>query len=353
MMTFSKKLIFVITLGFFSLVGQAQAAGLGVVFEATPLFSEAKIMPGDSVARTITVTNSNVEAEDIEIEAINVFSSGLASVISLSVTAPGDSYFSGSLEDFFTSSPLALGSLSGGSSRTYTFTASLPAGTGNALMLKNVGFDLVIGFVGGEQVIDNPGVRRSGGGGSGGIPKLRLYNEQVADVSVASSSAVVSWNSNLPSSSYLVCGKVSEGPFVLSAVAPLFGYQFAVPEVDTKIKNHSLVVSDLDLVDYECRPAGRLTDTGSFTVGQPVSFGFPGPLVAGASTSTVPSDIEKAPEEEAWLGRVLGDQITKLPLGGLSLGNGGIFTFKLFWLGLFTTLLLFGLIMAVRRKKIG
>ena len=351
MINFSKKIILTTLLGFFSFVGQIQAAGLDVVFEATPLFSEAKIMPGDSVSRTITVTNSNIEPEDIEIEAINVFSSGLASVINLSVTAPGDSYFSGSLENFFTTSPLALGSLAGDSSRTYTFTASLPEGTGNALMLKNVGFDLVIGFVGGDQVIDNPGVRRSGGGGSGGIPKLRLYNEQVADVSVASSSAVVSWNSNLPASSYLVCGKVSDGPFILSADAPLFGYQFAVPEVDTKIKNHSLLLTELDLVDYECRPAGRLTDTGSFTVGQPVSFGFPGPLVAGAVTSTVPSVIEKVPPEEAWLGRVLGDQITKLPLGGISLGNGGIFTSKLFWFGLFTLILLFGLIMSVRKKS--
>lgn len=352
MINFSKKIILLATLGFFSVFGQVNAAGLEVVFEATPLFSEAKIMPGDSVARTITVTNNNVEPEDIEIEAVNVFSSGLASVLNLTVTAPGDTYFSDSLEDFFTTSPLALGSLAGASSRTYTFTVSLPEGTGNALMLKNVGFDLVIGFVGGEQVIDNP-AGRSGGGGNGGIPKLRLFNEQVANVSVASSSAVVSWNSNLPASSYLVCGKVSAGPFILTTNAPLFGYQFSVPEVNTKIKNHSLLLTGLDLADYECRPAGRLSRNGLFTVGQPVKFGFPGSLVAGASTSTILSVVEKAPEEEAWLGRVLGDQITKLPLGGLSLGNGGMFTPKLFWLGLISLLLLFGLIIASRRKKSG
>jgi hypothetical protein len=350
MMKILKKIILVLLLGFFSVVGQVEAAGLGVVFEATPLFSEAKIMPGDSVARTITVTNNNIEPEDIEIEAINVFTSGLASAINLTVTAPGETYFSGSLDQFFSASPLALGILAGTDSRTYTFTASLPAGTGNALMLKNVGFDLVIGFVGGEQVIDNP-VRRSGGGGDGGIPKLRLFNEEVINVSVASSSAVVTWNSNLPASSYLVCGKVSEGPFVLSTDAPLFGYKFFVSEVDTKVVNHSLVVTDLDLVDYECRPAGRQSTTGLFTVGQPVRFGFPGPQVAGASTSSAPISIEKVPDAEAWLGRVLGDQISQWPLGGLSLGGGGLFTFKFFWLGGFSLLLLLGLYIANRKKK--
>lgn len=350
-MTFSKKFILIVLLELFFVGGEVKAAGLGVVFEATPLFSEAKIMPGDSVSRTIVVTNNNPEEEAIETLATNVFSDGLASYLNLTVTGHGESYFNGSLQQFFATSPLSLGNLAPASSRTYTFTASLPSAIGNASMLTNAGFDLVIGFVGGEQVMDNP-VRRTGGGDDS-LTRLRLFNEQVVDISVASSSAVISWNSNLPASSYLVCGKVSGGPFVLTNDAPLFGYQFLIPEVATRVENHSLVVSGLDLVDYECRPAGRMSSDGLFTVGQPVRLGFPGPLVAGASITTVSNPVDKVNEDKnvAWPGRVLGDQISRWPLWGLSLGNGGIFTPKFFWLSLVSLLLLFGLFIVGIKKK--
>ncbi len=348
MMTVYKNTIILFGLGLMLVGANAQAAGLAVVFEATPLFSEAQIMPGDSVARTVTVTNNSTSTQDIEVLATNVFSDGLASVINLTVTAPGENYFGGSLEQFFTATPLSLGDLAVSSSRTYTFTASLPAGTDNPFILKNAGFDLVIGFVGGERVIDNP-ERRSGGGGDSDLAKLRLFDERVVSVSVASSSAVISWQSNLPASSYLVCGKVSDGPFVLSEDAPLFGYQFAVPEVDSKQTNHSLLVTGLDLVDYECRPAGRRSTNGLFTVGQPVQFGFPGSLVEGASISTVPTLIE--PEAKPWLGKVLGDQISQWPLGGLALGSGGFLLQRYFLFGLALLVLLTSIFLVSRKRK--
>lgn len=253
-----------------------------VVFEKTPLFLDSNIEPGDSEARTITVTNTGPTAEDVYVSSGNEFSTGLGEVMSLVVTAPGSTYFIGVFDDFFDVTPLALGSVASGETKVFTLSAALPSSAGNVYQTKQLGFDLIIGFVGGGSVTDNPG---GGGGGGGGTIKLNIFNEKVD--SVVGSTATLSWNTNLNASTYLVCGVVNDIPFTLSTLPPLFGYQFVLPEENTNTKVHKGILAGLDLGQYECRPAGRVSPSKPFTVGEALRFSITAPegQVAGIATS--------------------------------------------------------------------
>ena len=298
-------------------------AALEVEFEEAPLFSEANIMPGDSVSRTVKVTNVGEAEESVEVLVNNTFSDGLADYLQITVTSSLGEHLAGNLSAFFASTPLGLGTLLPNEYRIYTFTVELPVLTGNAAMLKQAGFDLIIGFVGGERVSDNEPEGPGGGGGggsSGSVSQLTIFNEQVASVSVNAQNAVITWNSNLPATSYLVCGVVGPEPFVLTNTPPLFGYQFALPEVDHAVLGHSLTVTDLvPNEEYECRPAGRRQLSDPFTVGQPVVFGFPGPRVEGLMTTAI-SDLPKPAPQPL----VLGEQVSVWPFGGAALGWGNL-----------------------------
>ncbi len=252
-----------------------------VTFEQTPLFLNANIVPGDSESRTVTVTNGGTETEDVYASVANVFSTGLAEVMSVEVTSPSNTHFSGVFEDFFAATPIALGTLTPGTTRVYTFEASLPSLAGNEYQEKQLGFDLIIGFVGGGQVVDNPG---GGNGGGGGSIQLTIFNEEVD--SVTGNNATLTWNTNLNASTYLVCGLVDDVPFVLTATPPLFGYDFVLPETISITKAHSADLTGLDIGTYECRPAGRVNPSKPFTVGQALEFTIgPDGVVAGVQAS--------------------------------------------------------------------
>lgn len=262
-------------------------AALNVTFEATPLFSNADVKPGDSVSRTVTVANTGSESEDVIADLTNTFSDGLADVMNLSIASGGATFADTSFADLFTVDPIALDALAPGDIATYTFTASLPRTVGNEYQLATLGFDVVIGFAGGEQTSDVTRTFGVGGGTSGG-QRFELFNERVA--SVAQQSALVAWNTNRDSSSYVVCGNLDDGPFRLQPEAEFFGYSFAVPEVAADTVTHGLVVPDLVPGTYECRPASREAADDDFLVGIAVQFTIlpPDGLVAGASTTLPP-----------------------------------------------------------------
>lgn len=142
-------------------------AELEVVFETTPLFSEANILPGGTVTRTVIVTNTGTTTESVYVSVANSSSGGLADIMNLSVTSFPTSYYDGTFTSFFTSTPLGLGTLSTNSSRTYEFTASLPESAENSYQAATMQFDLVIGFWGGDSIVDNDGGGNNNNGGGG------------------------------------------------------------------------------------------------------------------------------------------------------------------------------------------
>ena len=60
----------------FAVPAFAHADNINVVFQATPLFSDANIAPGDTVMRTVTVTNTSGTAQDVYVKALNGVSTG-------------------------------------------------------------------------------------------------------------------------------------------------------------------------------------------------------------------------------------------------------------------------------------
>jgi hypothetical protein len=259
-----------------------------VDFSATPLFAEANLLPGDAVARTVTVTNTGVEAETVEFGFENVINGPLATEMELVVDNGSTVYVDDTFTTLFAGDSYPLGTLGTNESRTYTFTAALPPTAPNPLQTETFGFDLLIGFAGAEAVSDRARAF------SGGSRTLQLFNE-AATVEEELGGAFVTWNSNRPASSYLVCGVREAGPFSLSEEAPLFGYDFALEEQVGAVTSHGLALSDLDPGEYECRPAGRTRSSAGFTVGDPVRFTIPEPVgaVAGARTSVSPQELQE------------------------------------------------------------
>ena len=262
-------------------VASAYAQTLSVDFEETPLFLDADVKPGDSTDRTVTVSNSGGDTENVYMLAENVFNDGLADVMELVVSDGATTYFDGTFTSFFASGGVDLGSLAGGDSLTYTFTASLPLGTGNEYQLSSFGFDLRVGFVGGESETDSSDgpVGSSSSGGSA------LVISNVATSTLADS-ATITWNTNRAATSYVVCGDVADGPFTLTTEFPLYGYQFVIPEQTELTQQHSMTQTGLAAGTYECRPASRERTSDNFTIGTPVTFTIPEGIVAGEVAPT-------------------------------------------------------------------
>jgi hypothetical protein len=271
-------------------VPQFVLAALEVQFEETPLFLNADIKPGDVVSRTVTVTNTGPESQTVIFDFQNEFSDDLADVMELSVTTDNGVLVDNFFTNLFALGEIALGALSAGESQQYTFTAFLDPAIGNEYQLSQFGFDLVIGFQDGQAVTDSGG--GSGGGGGGGSLNrdsvFTVLNEGVT--TPTNSSAVLTWATNLPGTSYAVCGDLANGPFVLDAEDDLFGYEFASVEDEVTKVQHEVTFSGLSIGEYECRVASREQTTDEFTVSGPVQFALlPPGQVEGVSTSITPN----------------------------------------------------------------
>jgi hypothetical protein len=260
----------------------AQAA-LQVTFEATPLFVGANVVPGDSVTRTVTVTNTGTEAEEVIFSLENTFSDGRADVMEISVISGADVFVDTDFIDLFGVDEIPLGPLGPASSKVYEFSSSLSPAVGNSYQLTNLGFDLLIGFADGETIIDNPpSGGRGGGGGSGSL--FSLFNEEV--VVVENSDVNLTWNTNQPATSYAVCGNDEDGPFVLDPADRLFGYVFSSTENTAKSLTHTVDFQDLAVGEYSCRVASREGTKDDFTVSGELNFEIlPGGLIAGVTDS--------------------------------------------------------------------
>lgn len=263
----------------------AQTPRLEVTFTPDPLFSEASILPGDIVSGTVEVTNNSGENQTVITEAINVSDpSSLSEQMSLAIHDAGATVFynesNGTFKDFLTGGVFNLTDpLPDGESVTYTFYVSFENIDDNSLQLAQLGFDLCVGFkdeitgmncgdtvVSGEDNLPDgevgtggdpstssgqagttsPGTSNSGGGGGNpNTPALQIFNETVESVDDVAGTAVISWDTNLYSTSQIVYGLASDGPFSLSGTATNFGYPFATVEDPFKVINHSVILSGL------------------------------------------------------------------------------------------------------------
>ena len=166
---FGKIVIIAIIAIEMSLAGPSYAAteDLVVDFESTPLFSEANFLPGNTVTRTVGVTNNAGSSKDIIVEAINVTDpDDFASALNLVITEGDGELYNDTLADFFDAGEVDLSSVAGsGGSATYDFSVSFVSGSGNSYQENDLGFDIVIGFAGDGG---GDGEEEGEGGGGGG-----------------------------------------------------------------------------------------------------------------------------------------------------------------------------------------
>lgn len=128
-------------------------AAITVDFETNPLFGVTNFLPGDTIVRTVTVTNTGSETKDVYIEMVNVVDGGLGPMMTVAVTDPAI-LFSGTLAELDAANEQFLTSLAPGASKVYTFTLYFLPQAGNEYQLKSLRFDFCVGFAGGQYECD-------------------------------------------------------------------------------------------------------------------------------------------------------------------------------------------------------
>jgi len=271
----SKKNIFaaIIVLYLAPLIVSAQVPRLEVVFTPDPLFSEASVLPGDSVSGTVEVTNNSGEEQTVITEAINVSDpDSLSDEMNLTIEDDSSNTFydsgDGTFFDFLTGGAHTLTNpLSDGDSVVFTFTVDFLEATGNDFQKTELGFDLCVGFLdelsgldcggtsigdeqgtegGGQTQVDPPTLElTSGGGGPVDLLHLEISNERVVDIDDIGGAAIIAWETNLFSTSQVVYGLNSGGPYSLNPSLPNFGYPFATIEDEYKVLEHVAILTGL------------------------------------------------------------------------------------------------------------
>lgn len=144
----------------------AHADNINVVFQHSPLFSDSNMAPGETVTRTVTVTNTSGATQDVYVKARNgVSKGGLGNALLLSVTdgavttvhdLPLSKLTGGSQE-------LIGSGLADGATKTYDFSVYFDPAAGNDAQGSTLSFDLCVGFVGDS----NQGCMSNSGTGQG------------------------------------------------------------------------------------------------------------------------------------------------------------------------------------------
>lgn len=214
---------------------------LSVEFERQPLFSEAQILPGDEVTRFIKVSNNSGTEQAVLLEAINTFDDeGLGSKMNLLVRRSGEPLYQATLAEFFEAGAIELDTLSDGDMAQYDLTVSLVNDGANQYQGASLGFDILIGFSGGQLVGSN-----TAGGSGGGYSGLQISNEAIVSVNSQLGQATLAWTTNYPATSQVIYGPVGGAPYQLDLNAANFGYPKATVENFAKVKSHSVTIDNL------------------------------------------------------------------------------------------------------------
>lgn len=243
---------------------------LDVGFVPNPLFNKPNFLPGDATSGEVTVTNNSGSTQTLLTEAINIFDDdNFGSLLRLKISGSNGVIFDDALAQFFADAgEVSLGTLANGQSAVFTYTISFINSSDNSYQGKALGFDVCVGFQGGNTHCGNTTVgdegggsdgdggggsrggifASSGGGGGSVIPiTLAIFNEQALNISNVDQSglATIIWDTNKLATSQVVYGLASGGPYTLDLDAVNFGYPFGTIEDPTKVTHHSVLLAGL------------------------------------------------------------------------------------------------------------
>lgn len=244
----------------------AYAASLiSVDFIPDPLFGAQGILPGDTVKGVVQVKNQTDTPQQVVVEAVNVYDAdGLGNQLDLTIKE-ADVIYNNTLGTFLRQGPVVLGTLAPSAQVTYEFEVSFKETADNHYEGKTLGFDVCVGFSGGELSCGDTVVSPEGGGGGGGdtspqptapnlgggggngplYPQLFIYGERVTAINTENDSVTIQWTTNLLATSQVVYGLQAAGPYTLNMDAPFFGYPFGTGENPLKVTNHSVSIGGL------------------------------------------------------------------------------------------------------------
>lgn len=221
----------------------------------------AQMTPGSTASGTITIDNTSDGTLPAGIESTSTADPDeLGKQMTLVIEDADEEFFNGDFWDFLTGGPVPLGDIAGNDDNTYTFTLTMKADAPESFQGKTLGFDLCVGFLGGDvqcgDTIVGPegpggsGGGSGGGGGGGGSSKLVISNEGVTNLSSGiapeSGIAIIEWDTNLLATSQVIYGLASGGPYILDIDAsPCMGYAECSVEDSTKKTHHIVVLSGL------------------------------------------------------------------------------------------------------------
>lgn len=248
------KRIILLLLIFFPFV--TNAAGLGVTFEKTPLFSESNISPGNTVSREIVVSNGDSVNHDVYIQLLNLTNSNFSNVLNVHIYEGTNQKYIGSLTNLYNDGRVFLSTLSASENTTYSFSITLKKSANNSYQGEQAGFDICLGFEGGATTCDGSSGGSSGGsitstsGGSGSILSsggttniLQILNEE--EYVTSDTSGIITWQTTLPASDKVVYGLKSGGPYYLNLDDPYYGYPQGTIENFFNRVNHQVSLSNL------------------------------------------------------------------------------------------------------------
>lgn len=293
---------------------------LDVGFVPNPLFNKPNFLPGDATSGEVTVTNNSGSTQTLLTEAINIFDDdNFGSLLHLNISGSNGVIFDDSLAQFFaTAGEVSLGTLANGQSAVFDYTISFIDSDDNSYQGKALGFDVCVGFQGGNIHCGNTTVGDEGGGSGGGsgggtgggllagsggdgggsvVPiTLAIFNEQALNISNVGQSglATIVWDTNKLATSQVVYGLASGGPYTLDLNAPYFGYPFGTTEDPTKVIHHSVLLAGLTPGQvYVYRVVSRaspptISFEHQFTV--PLLAQANNPIVTGENSSYETSD---------------------------------------------------------------
>lgn len=248
----------IIMLGSFANIVLAQTP-LSVTFTPDPLFVEGNFLPADEAIGTVAVSNLGEESQTVITEAVYVFDpDNLSSQLHLLITKTSDgaTLYDRSLDTFLSGGETALSMLPAGGNETYTFIVTFNDIDDENYQGKKLDFNLCVGFQGGQTRCGGTFVGGEDGGEDGGSVRgfgnsgsagLIIRGEQTLNLSNVGQSgmAIIIWDTNILSTSQVVYGLASNGPYDLVLTPPRFGYPLATAEDPTKVINHSVLLGEL------------------------------------------------------------------------------------------------------------
>lgn len=304
---------------------------LDVQFFPDPLFNNSNFLPEDTESGTVTVTNSSGEEQTILTEAINIFDDdNFGSLLNLEIKEGSNILFNNTLAYFFaTAGEYSLGTIGTGETRIFTYTVTFINSSDNSYQGKTLGFDVCVGFEGGNThcgntvISDEHGDEGGGGSSSGGSTVLIIFNEQALNITNVTGTgtgvATITWNTNKLATSQVVYGLASLSPYTLTLTPPGYGYPFYTVEDETKVIDHSMLLTGLTPgATYKYRVVSRASPATvsyehEFTVPLHTQTNIDNGLVFGTNTENNISERQ---------GNVLGANIENVPDGGdSSTGN--------------------------------